>query len=349
MSLSKLVLSQGNDYSSKEEICRQAGFSLIETEFTSSPPWLDERVAVVLPVYNVRSSLPRTLLSLEHQIYKPSEVIVVQDGSPEDHEDLIDAALVSYDLHFIRNERNKDRSFARNCGIALASCPTILILDPDLVLNPGYILNIATRQQVLEDTVFIGFKHHVKADDPRISDEAIRSRRVDPDLTKDWRVIREYTPSITAPNFLQEKEQHARQLSLLYESDHFKTLGKGKVLGAWDLPSIVLGQSICCKRKKMIEVGGFVDTFTGWGHDDIAFATRVIAAGSYIVPSVHSRAFHIDHPPHSGSMERKLEEFRSNLQQFLQFVETAPDTVFRGYPSHKICSKANKHYYRGPV
>ncbi len=287
MTLSQLVLSRDNDYSTREETCRQNGFDLLETDFTEIPSWLSEQVTVVLPTYNVRVSLPKILLSLECQTYKPSEVIVVQDGSPEDHEDIVDAAPVSYELHFVRNESNRDRSFARNCGIALASCSTILVLDPDLVLNPAYVLNMAVRQQLLEDVVLVGFKHHVKPDDPRVSDEAIRSKTVNPDLTKDWRVSREYDPSIIAPNFLQAKEQTARRLSVLYESNHFKTLGNGRILGAWDLPSIVLGQSICCKRKKMIEVGGFVDAFTGWGHDDIAFATRIMAAGSYVFPSLH--------------------------------------------------------------
>ncbi len=191
MTLSEFVLSRDNDYSSREETCRQNGFDLLETNFMEAPSWLSEQVAVVLPTHNVRTSLPKILLSLEYQTYKPSEVIVVQDGSPEDHEDIVDAAPVSYELHFVRNESNRDRSFARNCGIALASCPTVLILDPDLVLNSGYILNMAARQQLLEDVVLVGFKHHVKVDDLRISDDSIRSRTVNPDLIKDCRVERD--------------------------------------------------------------------------------------------------------------------------------------------------------------
>ena len=47
------------------------------------------KVSVIVPVYNVFEYLDKCLDSLSHQTLKDIEVIIVNDGSPDNSEDII--------------------------------------------------------------------------------------------------------------------------------------------------------------------------------------------------------------------------------------------------------------------
>lgn len=286
---------------------------------------------------------------MDSQVYKNFEVIIVDDGSTEDLWILVKNIECSYDLHFIRNSKNRDRSFARNTGMSIANGSSILILDPDMIPNPFHLLNIAMRAQSLDNVVIVGFKHQIDKDNENISYENIKNGLIEPDYKKDWRYHRIYDSTILPPNFMQIKEKNNRELFILNETDYFKKLGEGRIIGAWDIPSLVLGHTICFKKKYGIRAGGFAEEFIGWGHDDIAFAVRMIAKDAYVVPCVHSSSYHINHPPHSGSHEKKLSEFKTNLNRFLNYVET--DLAQISFNPHTIKFKQkqnNKFLYEGP-
>lgn len=89
-------------------------------------------VSVVLPCYRQACFLPDALESLRAQTRPPEQVIVVDDGSPDD----VDGAIDGFpEVHLVRQE-NRGLGAARNRGLALASEPYVVFLDADDRLMP---------------------------------------------------------------------------------------------------------------------------------------------------------------------------------------------------------------------
>jgi len=96
-------------------------------------------VSVVIPTYNRKESVLRTLNSLCEQTLPGSqyEVVVVDDGSTDDTPSL--AGLdYPFTFRYIRQD-NQGGVSARNYGSELAQGDLLIFLDDDMVAEPGYV------------------------------------------------------------------------------------------------------------------------------------------------------------------------------------------------------------------
>lgn len=101
-------------------------------------------VSVVIPTYNRADLLPRTIDSVLDQTLKDFELFVVDDGSTDDTESVID----SYDddrLTYIRFEENRGANAVRNAGIRAASAPLVSFLDSDDEFLPTHLEAVTDR------------------------------------------------------------------------------------------------------------------------------------------------------------------------------------------------------------
>lgn len=87
-------------------------------------------ISVILPVYNRPQLLIRALESISRQTLQPNEVIVVDDGSDESLE-LVLQIYKKLPITFFRFSKNKGAGAARNAGIRLAQSQLIAFLDSD--------------------------------------------------------------------------------------------------------------------------------------------------------------------------------------------------------------------------
>ena len=90
-------------------------------------------LSVVIPTYNRRDSLMRTLQALARQTYPADqfEVVVVSDGSRDGTAEAVAALKPPYLLRFFE-QQNQGPSVARNNGAQLASAPVLVYLDDDI-------------------------------------------------------------------------------------------------------------------------------------------------------------------------------------------------------------------------
>lgn len=97
----------------------------------------DIKYSVIVPVYNRIEEVRDLLESLVCQTQKNFEVIIVEDGSTEPCEEIVDNYYGSFHLKYFYKS-NEGRSIARNYGIERASGRYFIFFDSDCVIPPDY-------------------------------------------------------------------------------------------------------------------------------------------------------------------------------------------------------------------
>ena len=89
----------------------------------------DPRVAVIMPCYNSSRFVADAIRSVLTQDYPLIDIIVIDDGSPDD----LGAAIRPFAdrIRLIVHDRNRGMAQARNTGIDATETPLIAFLDPD--------------------------------------------------------------------------------------------------------------------------------------------------------------------------------------------------------------------------
>lgn len=96
-------------------------------------------VSVVIPCYNYACYLPEAVSSVLNQTYRNYEIIIVNDGSPDNTKEVAEKLIAEYSREQIRliNQANSGQpAIARNRGISEAKGEYILPLDADDKLAP---------------------------------------------------------------------------------------------------------------------------------------------------------------------------------------------------------------------
>ena len=100
---------------------------------------MDELVSVIVPVYNVEQWLDRCVESIVNQTYKKIEIILVDDGSPDECPSMCDkwaerdSRIKSY------HKKNGGLSDARNFGIKRATGEYVVFIDSDDQVYEKYV------------------------------------------------------------------------------------------------------------------------------------------------------------------------------------------------------------------
>ncbi len=87
-------------------------------------------VSVVVPTYNRATELPRALDSVLAQTFRDFELIVVDDGSTDETQSVLDA-IDDPRLRVVTHDTNRGANVARNTGIEVAEGDCIAFLDSD--------------------------------------------------------------------------------------------------------------------------------------------------------------------------------------------------------------------------
>jgi len=114
-------------------------------------------LSVVIPTYFRKEVLEKTLLSLENQITSYTfEVIVINDGPPEELPPLHFGQGKRKNWKLIQNRHNSGRAITRNKGIMEAKGTIILFIDNDIYAVPELITKHIEKQNKINGGVVIG-------------------------------------------------------------------------------------------------------------------------------------------------------------------------------------------------
>ena len=98
-------------------------------------------ISVVIPSYNSRGGLARSVDSVLKQTFQNFEIIVVDDNNPgtdarRNTEAIMEAYQSNPKVRYLKHEKNKNGAAARNTGIRAAKGRYIAFLDDDDEWSP---------------------------------------------------------------------------------------------------------------------------------------------------------------------------------------------------------------------
>lgn len=92
----------------------------------------DNRISVIIPVYNVSKFIGRTIASVLQQEYYDIEIVLVDDCSTDNSAEIIKQYQKTHPcIRYFRQQRNQGAAVARNKALELATGQYVAFLDGD--------------------------------------------------------------------------------------------------------------------------------------------------------------------------------------------------------------------------
>lgn len=96
-------------------------------------------ISVVLPIYKVEAYLDKCIESLLDQTYSNMEIILVDDGSPDNCPQICDKYADLDERFKVLHKKNGGLISAWSAGVSAASSEYIVFVDPDDWISPRYL------------------------------------------------------------------------------------------------------------------------------------------------------------------------------------------------------------------
>ena len=108
---------------------------------------MNNKVSIIIPIYNVAKYLPACLDSVLTQTYKNLEIILIDDGSTDDSKTIVDSYAKKDKRIKIIHQKNAGQSAARNKGLKEATGDYISFIDGDDKIKPSFIEDLLNAYQ----------------------------------------------------------------------------------------------------------------------------------------------------------------------------------------------------------
>jgi glycosyltransferase involved in cell wall biosynthesis len=245
-------------------------------------------ISLIVSTYNWPEALHVCLLSIKNQTQLPTEVIIADDGSTPATKTLIDDLQGSFPIplkHVWHQDLGFRKSLILNKAIRIASGAYIVQIDGDVILDKHF---IADHASVAEKGFFVrGTRAHIHRDlvGRILKQGLINLNYFSPGILHRFNALR--LPKLA---FIMEK----------------KTKNS----------SSVRGSNLAYWRSNFVEVNGYDNDLTGWGHEDEELATRFINIGIW-KKSVKLKCiqYHLYHSASSYAKKSSHVDVLGNTQQ----------------------------------
>lgn len=102
------------------------------------------KVSIIVPVFNTENYIEQCLDSLVNQTFNDIEIIIINDCSTDNSENIVKNYLNKYSnkIKYFSNEKNFGISYCRNYGVSLATGDYIMFVDSDDYIDSNLLLNL---------------------------------------------------------------------------------------------------------------------------------------------------------------------------------------------------------------
>jgi GT2 family glycosyltransferase len=259
-------------------------------------------ISVVIPFYREQHMLELVLAGLAAQTHPRSklQVVIADDGSPEppcipEIARCLAPTIVRQDDHGFR------AAAARNLGVQHSDGELIVLLDGDTVPEPQYLQHLSRLPALLPDAVVAGRRRYT--DFTGWTGEGLLS----------W-----FDGDRGPPDVLDEPqwliEHYRRSTNLLKTEPRSFTY--------------LIGAVLACSRTMYTEIGGFDETFVGYGGEDYDFTYRAWNAGAVLGYVPEAVAWH-QGPDWSGRVPDRSQQRSQKNVEALALARKIPEPSFR--------------------
>ena len=190
--------------------CYLNGYNYDRNIFNNiKPPY----ISIIVPIYNIgKEYLVNCLNSLVNQTLKEIEIILVNDCSPNEEDDLIckEYALKDKRIKYIKHKENKGSGGARMTGLKEANGYAIGFVDPDDTVNLNT-YEIAVSKMIFNNVDIVCFNWFIIDQNYNISDVDIN--------------IPKFVYGKDIINLLSIERMHACVLDKIYKKELLDKLG----------------------------------------------------------------------------------------------------------------------------
>lgn len=231
----------------------------------------NQTVSIVIPFYQDRHVLARTLASLIHQTY-PShlvEIIISDDGSSEPVMEVLEMFQPKLNLQYVRQEDLGYRpASARNLGIQQAHGNVIISLDFDMICPPNFIASHLVWFHVSDRVATIGPRKFIDASHIKVED-----------ILANFEMVTQLPSQNSTSNFNKDIDG---RIALFI--DFYKNSLPAKSFHTCNA---------AFRRSQALSIGGFDEAYDyNYGFEDIDFGYRLWLSGVFLVPEINALAYH---------------------------------------------------------
>lgn len=121
-------------------------------------------ISIILPVYNSEKYIKNTLESIKKQTYTNYELLIINDGSTDKSQEIINQTLENTEINYkIYTQKNQGVSAARNKGLENAKGDYIIFVDSDDTITENHLQSLKNAQEK-ENTDFAFTQMIIKKD-----------------------------------------------------------------------------------------------------------------------------------------------------------------------------------------
>lgn len=115
-----------------------------------------KKISIVIPTYNSEKTLKRCINSILNQSYKNIEIIIIDDGSTDQTEEVIISNYSSLENLIFIKQSNSGVSSARNRGIECATGDYVFFIDSDDTIDQYVLQNLISN---INNSSLMGVSH----------------------------------------------------------------------------------------------------------------------------------------------------------------------------------------------
>ncbi|QJC53593.1 glycosyltransferase [Paenibacillus albicereus] len=264
------------------------------------------KVSIIIPTYNRKEALHRTLESIEAQSLERDEiqVIVADDGSSDGTEQLLEGWAQRLHLRYVRQEDEGFRAGqARNLGIRAAEAPLCLFVDCGILLGSRAVqAHLDAHEAAGKEVAVIGYIYGFE-------DESFEESVLQ-DLAASG--VDEALARIRSGGFTDVREPLYREL--------------GDDLSAWPAAWVIFWSgNVSVRTQTLFRVGLFDEFYRTWGGEDTDLGLALERDGVDFALSREAESLHYPHKE-DESRQADPEERERDFERKRDYMHAKYDT-----------------------
>ena len=302
--------------------------------------------SIVIPSHNRRHALELVLVSLKWQRHPAAryEVILVDDGSTDGTREWLHALELPANVTLVLRP-NGGRGPARNTGLARARGRIVIFCDADAIPDPAFVSDHVVAHAGANDRVVCGnMKESVTSWSPDMRSiylnelECVAGQHADIRRCIEAARRGERVELLSSAEI--ERDFDAVHRVVLGSSRHsFANIRAtyGPTLTSFEVPwTLFITQNVSVSRALLDRVGGFDESFVGWGYEDTELGYRLYQAGAEFRIPDGAWTYHQSHALELGAPGNPvLQNFRDLAANYRRFFEKHP--TLEVYLHWRVC------------